>query len=248
MAIGDKKPVVMQSDRAVPSGIATLGADGKLLDAQIPSLAKLGAAPSGYGLGGGGVFPSSVGLSGSAIARGGFFRWDTAPDGAPFNYATMLVVPRTKDSESYQLAFGHVGTKKGVMATRRYSSSEDEPWEYINPPMITGEEYRTTERYNGKPVYTALVNVGDAPVGLGAVKAEYFYTITQVRKIIRQTATTGWSLPSPHGGSSAVWRPMGTGAGIDGSNKVLKVFVGGTEEGYPVTNIEVQVWYTKTTD
>lgn len=46
MAIGEKKPVVMQSDRAVPSGIATLGADGKLLDAQIPSLAKLGAAPA----------------------------------------------------------------------------------------------------------------------------------------------------------------------------------------------------------
>lgn len=46
MAIGDKKPVVMQSDRAVPSGIATLGTDGKLLDTQIPSLEKLGAAPA----------------------------------------------------------------------------------------------------------------------------------------------------------------------------------------------------------
>lgn len=38
MAIGDKKPVVMQSDRAVPGGIATLGTDGKLLSSQINQL------------------------------------------------------------------------------------------------------------------------------------------------------------------------------------------------------------------
>lgn len=38
MAIGDKRPVVMQSDRAVPGGIATLGADGKLLSSQINRL------------------------------------------------------------------------------------------------------------------------------------------------------------------------------------------------------------------
>lgn len=41
MAKGDKKPIVMQSDRAVPGGVATLGADGKL--AQMPSAADVGA-------------------------------------------------------------------------------------------------------------------------------------------------------------------------------------------------------------
>ena len=34
------------------------------------------------------------------------------------------------------------------------------PWEYVNPPMKIGVEYRTTERYSGKPVYAKAVNIG----------------------------------------------------------------------------------------
>ena len=34
------------------------------------------------------------------------------------------------------------------------------PWEYVNPPMQLGVEYRTTERYSGKPVYAKAVNIG----------------------------------------------------------------------------------------
>ena len=32
--------------------------------------------------------------------------------------------------------------------------------EWINPPMVTGTEYRTTERYLGKPVYTMCIDCG----------------------------------------------------------------------------------------
>lgn len=38
MAIGDKKPVVMESDRAVPGGVATLNKDGKLEESQRPTV------------------------------------------------------------------------------------------------------------------------------------------------------------------------------------------------------------------
>ena len=34
------------------------------------------------------------------------------------------------------------------------------PWEWVNPPMQLGVEYRTTERYLGKPVYVKLVYCG----------------------------------------------------------------------------------------
>lgn len=37
------------------------------------------------------------------------------------------------------------------------------PIEWGNPPMLIGEEYRTTERYQGKPVYTMLVDFGSFP-------------------------------------------------------------------------------------
>lgn len=46
MAIGDKKPVVMESDRAVPGGVATLGEDGILSEGQRPDAEGVGAIPA----------------------------------------------------------------------------------------------------------------------------------------------------------------------------------------------------------
>jgi hypothetical protein len=40
---------------------------------------------------------------------------------------------------------------------RQYYSNAWHEWECVNPPMVVGEEYRTTERYMGKPVYTKLI-------------------------------------------------------------------------------------------
>lgn len=37
------------------------------------------------------------------------------------------------------------------------------PWEYANPPIALGVEYRTTERYLGKPVYVKAVDCGNLP-------------------------------------------------------------------------------------
>lgn len=34
------------------------------------------------------------------------------------------------------------------------------PWEYVNPPMQLGVEYRTVERYSSKPVYVKAVSLG----------------------------------------------------------------------------------------
>jgi len=36
-------------------------------------------------------------------------------------------------------------------------------WEWVNPPMAPGVEYRTTERWNEKPVYVQAINVGAMP-------------------------------------------------------------------------------------
>ena len=36
-------------------------------------------------------------------------------------------------------------------------------WEWSNPPLLQGYEYRTTERWNGRPVYTKLIDVGVYP-------------------------------------------------------------------------------------
>ena len=35
--------------------------------------------------------------------------------------------------------------------------------EWVNPPMVIGEEYRTSERYNGQAVYIKIVDCGNLP-------------------------------------------------------------------------------------
>lgn len=119
-------------------------------------------APAGYGLGTGGVTPSSVGLTGSDVARSGFYRWDTS-DGFPFSSGSMIVAGRNKDASSFQLAHCHSGNYAGTIAVRRYSSTEVREWDYLNPPMTAGTYYRTTERCNGKPVYMKYLNLGTLP-------------------------------------------------------------------------------------
>jgi hypothetical protein len=36
-------------------------------------------------------------------------------------------------------------------------------WEFVNPPMIVGYEYRTTERWNGHAVYTTIIDCETPP-------------------------------------------------------------------------------------
>ena len=123
------------------------------------ALANLGAAPSGYGLGTGATYGSSP----NSIFNGGFYRWDTNNDQTPFANASMIVIPRAKDTSAGQIAFGHVGNSKGVMAMRAVTSTSANAWDWVNPPMTLGNEYRTMERYNGKPVYVKAINFGTAP-------------------------------------------------------------------------------------
>lgn len=46
---------------------------------------------------------------------------------------------------------------------RNFYENVWQPWEWVNPPMLLGVEYRTTERYKGKPVYVKAVDFGALP-------------------------------------------------------------------------------------
>lgn len=73
---------------------------------------------------------------------------------------TFLEVMR-RETALYQTIFSH-----GYVA-RRWATSVDggatwtwEKWEWENPPLENEDEYRTTERYNGEPVYVRTVGLG----------------------------------------------------------------------------------------
>lgn len=48
----------------------------------------------------------------------------------------------------------------GETLIRTYNLNAWSEWEWINPPMLEGIEYRTIERYAGYPVYVKMVNAG----------------------------------------------------------------------------------------
>lgn len=82
-----------------------------------------------------------------------------APDNVP---GWLVLVCAYADEIVFQTAYRY-GSDEGLISARRshhYLFGGWQPWEWINPPTLLGVEYRTVERYNGKPVYVKAVNCG----------------------------------------------------------------------------------------
>lgn len=74
-------------------------------------------------------------------------------------YAMLATI--YKYSSQATLIVAHSFT--GSIVTRKKESGVWKDWEWVNPPMKLGVEYRTTERYNELPVYVKLVDCGSLP-------------------------------------------------------------------------------------
>ena len=78
-----------------------------------------------------------------------------------------------------------------------YYRTVDGEVEWINPPMVVGTEYRTTERFSGKPVYTAVTTLMLEGIGLGP----YAWTINPpagtVDLILKWTGFTSTGIVLP---------------------------------------------------
>jgi hypothetical protein len=147
-------------------------------------------APAGYGLGDKGFHTYDLN---NALDCGWYAFSDTA-ENTPFGYGIALVLNRF-DVDIVQVAFSttmFASNFNGAIARRMYTEDAWSEWEFINPPMEVGVEYRTTERWMGKPVYTSLVNAGAYPE-TGLRNAETGIVATG---IVRFHASAGYaSLP-----------------------------------------------------
>ena len=130
-----------------------------------------------------------------------------------------------------------------------YYRTVDGVIEWLNPPMRVGgidadgnpiNEYRTTERYRGKPVYTKLVDCGPMPSGTTktvdvgvknlchklSVKARMYYDIVD-----------NWTLPLHNGSFDIdVWF----------NNQGIGIMV--QQSGLSAYTCYATIKYTKTTD
>lgn len=145
-------------------------------------------APSGYGVGDNvnGFYTSTLddgtlGLAHLESVRSGMSIASTKrfSFGDPYTLK-ILETTRSVDCKLYwfsstnALAEFTTVTGDNVMlrAYRSYNQGTWGPIEFANPKMTLGKEYRTTERYNGKPVYTMAVDCKSGPTA-GNATATY---------------------------------------------------------------------------
>lgn len=198
---------------------------------------KSETAPAGYGLGEreSKLIAQSDDLDNYTLS--GWYQWANAPTHSPIgNYGRMFVSSGVPGSVTQFITSQYAGIEKGVwlMRTRTADTTGWGEWEWMNPPMSLGVEYLTTERYEGKPVYTMLVNCGEMVSGSSVTYAQNVTTI--------RFAGFAGGVPLPYLGS----------AGFDGGWTIWMQINGGTiivhgGSGYANTtiNTKAQVWYTK---
>ena len=137
----------------------TLSVPGRAADAGAVGAALAGKAPAGYGLGEiGGEYVDNIN-----IVRNGWYR--ITPDTVGGNGAYSVVRVDAFDKNNvHQTAYSGLATSAGFIVQKRVCfKGVWGKWEYENPHMVAGYEYRTTERWNGKAVYTMLVDLGITP-------------------------------------------------------------------------------------
>lgn len=138
----------------------------------------VGAAPGGYGWG-----ESSARTlpSGStvylAITETGLYKVDSSITGLPHapngEYFFNLVFAMIHPNNSYLIAFAKNGSLNITHIAISYYNLQNSnygEWHWLNPPMLTNEEYCIMETYNNSNVYIKRVSLPDPDVQQGSFK------------------------------------------------------------------------------
>lgn len=142
---------------------------GRAKSGGVIDTALAGKAPSGYGIGEeNAARENDTDLD--TLKKGGTYYLGTGCTNTPPNtdssWSTLHVIPGRACTQIFIPAndANRAGTFSSWIA-RIYNDKTAAwgEWEWVNPPMALGVEYRTTERYRGKPVYAKCVNFGTLP-------------------------------------------------------------------------------------
>lgn len=153
---------------------------------------QIGAAPAGYGLG------SVAGADkwngdANALTKQGWYRLESGTTNGVGESASLRVDGYAETGLT-QTAY----TRSGFKRIRTCVDGVWSEWEWVNPPMALGVEYRTTERCEGKPVYAKRINCLAAPASVSI-------SDLNIDKVVRWSGFVtyyGVALPC----SSATWK------------------------------------------
>ena len=161
-------------------------------------------APAGYGLGDRANYPENNDVH--SISKSGWYLVGVSTQNAVGTYG--LIQANVYDAENAVLFLysntGSIYTRK----IKQYGTWSE--WEYVNPPMALGVEYRTTERWQGKVVYTKLIDFGVMP----NATTGYVYNVIPVSANVislKGIAKNGYGNDdlSAMNGVTEVWRNQG---------------------------------------
>ena len=196
-----------------------------------------GKAPDGFGLGGASVSFSDA----NDCVKNGFYRDGSGTAlNTPFSWCHLLVTNFGADYVR-QDAFATGGN--GGVSDVRHAVRIKHPnlggwgqWEWESGiPMQLGVEYRTTERYQGKPVYSQLINAGLFPSS-GSKSVDH--GISDINDIVRAIGTLSvTSLPYVYGSTRQDFTVHRT-----------SIYLTSVSPSYTGENAYIEVYYTKTTD
>lgn len=189
-------------------------------------------APAGFGLGTSN--PRHIDDANNALESGWYYLDASTlngPESAEYSNV-MLVLTRNSNPQTVQVSFNV--TDLAFELRRVCANGVWSPWEWVNPPMQLGVEYRTTEHHNNKSVYKKHVNTGALSAGTSKSVAHGVENIG-----LRLSALYGIN----NDGDNLVGNPGITGILVDGSNITIT-----TAAGFSTSNSWVVIAYTKITD
>ena len=192
--------------------------------------ADVGAAPDGYGLGTT-VAASTADINVVTPAR--FFKTTSSTANLPQASRNVgIAIPYAADEVAQLL----IRTLNGAVRIRRlYNGVWTEEW--VNPPMAEGAEYRTTERWNGKPVFTMLINCGAATNKMTISYPED--VAANITGVIRYAGKVGGQVV-PAISSNSLSNAWTVHMAVGTTNAAL--FCGTSMEG---AGTYLQIWYTR---
>lgn len=202
-------------------------------------------APSGFGLGSQAKQITDL----DTATECGWYAFGEGCNNAPFGYGCCIAINRYNTSV-VQVAFDialSAANHNGAIARRVKSADQYgtwDAWEYINPPMELGIEYRTCDRFNNKPVYTKLVNVGAMP---NATSLQAVHGIGNIRDIVACGGVAVSETSFTHGVAFPLAYESSSSGRVDLYCNASTVFITATTDW---SHREAYVWlkYTKTTD
>lgn len=146
----------------LPYPDASLSVSGKAADAAATGKALAGKAPAGYGLGEVSNMQTLVNLGGinDVATKPGWYKVAFS-----LNSISNWTLRVDTDGANIFQEYKAVYNGNELIMHRACTDGAWGEFEWVNPPMIPGVEYRTAERWNGRVVYAKCVDCGELVPG-----------------------------------------------------------------------------------